>query len=316
MHIVPYALLEKCAVRFINRQVLRACNNLRRLYYTRDAFVTWKTEVKSFKEFYWQRRLDETREMETKESVMCLKSVRNWYVRLQNAKSNPALVCDFDASLIEQCVIPFWEEIIFLRYNQSLDARMAPMNYRFRSEVTKYVSQQVLELPANYDEFVVFAERYWSPCMVNLVRMCKTTHLRYKKRNIVCRFLLSEKLEYGDNAARLWELFWVATNKYNSQKFWDDTYGKVFTNFAKADSEKYKHWPSCFAMVEEGLCPIAVDGIGDIEDMTTIVSRKRTACANHLHSNLEKQGKVCLWRDPKIGSPMAYAKGILASKKK
>ena len=321
MHVVPYGFLEQCAVKLIDQQIRLLCSKIRRIYSTREAFITWKEEAKSAYRFFTSRIMDEPQASQQNciKGSIARRSAVAWYERVKNARENPTLICDYDLYLIENCVLPFWDDLLFLRYNQSLDRAHSRVTSTVHYSTAVYSSLST-SLPSDYSQLVEFALVHWSPCINGLLEKCNGSHLTYRARLIVVRFLLSPIVGYNiQQAAHLWQLFWVKSDVYDGDaRFWDGEYGRVFTNLAKTDVESYKYWPQCKVVNKDLLCPIAVEhtgggGVGDIEDAAELVSRKQQKCGQHMTEVLASRKRATKLRNAKIYSPNSYASCMHAS---
>jgi hypothetical protein len=308
-HIVPYGLLEDCAVKALEKSIRKMCAQIGRHYSTNEALSTWLESVESEEKFKLLR-ISEEPDADVQDSYFVSKHISEraakWFERLQTAKDNPQLVCRYDKQIIETVIIPFWHSVVFTRYNERLDRIYESHEAKVRSTAEYSFDQPI---PQTYDQLLEFADQYWSPCIIHLLRMCKGSHLEYRRRIIVVRFLISPIVGYSlDQAAALWELFWKESDAYVGEgNFWSNNseHARTFKSFVEKDRERWKYWPPCKEMVNRDLCPFTGDSnVPDIED--SALGIRQTKCVEYLKRNLALRGRQTKFRDPKIYSPISY----------
>jgi len=315
-YIVPYGLLEDCAVKALEKIVRRMCSQISRHYCTNEALSTWLESVDTEEQFKLLR-ISEEPDADVQDSYFISKHISEraakWFERLQTAKQNPTLVCRYDKPIIESIIIPFWHSVVFKRYNERLDRIYESHEVKIRNTAEYSFDKPI---PQTYDQLLEFADQYWSPCINHLLRICKGSHLEYRRRIIVVRFLISPVIGYSlDQAAALWELFWKESDAYVGEgNFWSNNseHARTFKSFVEKDRERWKYWPPCKEMVNRDLCPFTGDaGVPDIEDSALGV--RQTKCVDYLKRNLALRGRQTKFRDPKIYSPISYTTAANAS---
>lgn len=154
-------------------------------------------------------------------------------------------------------------------------------------------------IPRTREELIRYAETWWPPCLVELVRGCRgTKHLKHPDRRKVSALLKLFGYSLDDSQHMFWLMFADTLEEGLSSKadFLDGKRGSIIANdFSSSKSTNLG--VSCRTLINANRCPFAQSV--DMEDMA------RRECSAHMNQLRVAEGKLSRELYP-IASPRSF----------
>jgi hypothetical protein len=333
--LMPLQLLPFAAIEALGILMRKWIQTTRRDYHTHDALTLWVQDASHKDWKLWTSDVEHSEEEVNEWGTILLRKithnpkdpvvpegVRTHVRNALTTRDNFVLLFDRDPLILERVIIgKIWAsqcgllpDFPVLKPAEKSKGSPKPLEKYDAYEPGVILDKEAYSNILTHEQLLAYTSVYWPPCMHRLIEVAVgKKHLRYEKRLILGRFLLSSHLHYTmEEARRFWSIVWSASDIYKKsyesvEAFWGGEYGVCFENFIHDPYEK-KLWPYCKTMAKLDLCAFIDDVEADIED---IFGKAQERCTRellaHRRMKLQKKPNSGVW---KLYFPAAFTRNL------